>query len=181
MFAAVRRHELLGALGCDEWHLLVASGSVALTKQSRAPDLQPRLAIHIPVSVRCSMPVDKSAGALLFPTRGLRRVWAFYILVVGVSCSGGGGTRGSGGVAGSGGAMGSGGILASGIGGSSRRRGLRSPGEAGVSAGGTAVAEWARTVVPPGTGSELEFPSVRSDGQHLRVWQPLGTRHGRFW
>ena len=133
------------------------------------------------------MPVKKSTGTLLFPTRILGGVWALYILVAGVSCSGGGGTTGSGGVAGSGGAMGSGGILSSGasggIGGWLGGAGaggaagadVAGLGEAGVSAGGTTVAEWTRTVVPPGIGSELESLAIDRTGNIYvsgNLWGP---------
>src|ERR1017187_4822338 len=95
------------------------------------------------------MLVGKYTG--LFPTRRLGGVCAFYILVAGVSCSGGGGTTGSGGV------------------------GDASPGEAGVSTGGTTAAEWARTIVPPGIGSELESLAIDRTGNIYvsgNLWGP---------
>jgi len=133
------------------------------------------------------MLVEKSTGALLFATRRLGCVWAFSILVAGVSCSGGGATTGSGGVAGSVGAIGSGGILAAGgsggLGGSLVGTGAggasdvdgASSGEAGVGTEGTTRAAWARTVVPPGTGSELSSLAVDRSGNIYvsgNLWGP---------
>ena len=89
------------------------------------------------------MPVEKSTGALLLPTRRHRRAWAFYILVAGASCSGGGGTAGS--------------------------------------AGGRTVAEWARTVVPPETGSEFGSLAVDRLGNIYvsgNLWGPGAVNFG---